>query len=44
MKVVSYNTRGLRLGQVAGDKARCIVIEELFVTSDILCIEETLLN
>lgn len=43
MKVVSYNTRGLRLGQAAGDKARRIVTDQLFVTSDILCIQETLL-
>lgn len=41
MKVVSYNARGLRLGQGAGDKVRRIVFDELFESADILCIQET---
>ena len=41
MRVVSYNSRGLRLGQGAGDKARRIVIDKLLQSADILCIQET---
>lgn len=40
---MSYNTRDLRLGQGAGDKACRIVVDELFMSTDILCIQETLL-
>ena len=43
MRVVSYNSRGLRLGQRAGDKSRRIVIDKLLESADILCIQETLL-
>ena len=44
MRIVSYNARGLRLGQSAGDKARRIVIDQLFDSSDMLCIQETMLS
>lgn len=43
MKVVSYNTRGLRLGQNVADKARRLVVDQLFENTDILCIQETFL-
>lgn len=43
MRVVSYNTRGLRLGQTAADKARRLVVDKLFENTDILCIQETFL-
>ena len=44
IRVVSYNSRGLRLGHGAGDKAQRIVIEKLFENTDILCIQETFLS
>lgn len=44
MKVVSYNACGLRLGQQASDNARRIVIDELFDSVDILCIQEAFLS
>lgn len=44
MRVVTYNARGLRLGQQASDKARRLVIDELFDSVDILCLQETLLS
>ncbi len=44
LRVVLYNSRGLPLGQSAGDKARCIVIDKLLENADILCVQETLLT
>lgn len=43
MRIVSYNTRGLRLGQSAADKARRLVVDKLLEDSDILCLQETFL-
>ncbi len=43
IRVVSYNSRGLRLGHGAGDKAQRIVIDKLLESTDILCIQETFL-
>ena len=43
IRVVSYNLRGLRLGQSAGDRARRVVIDQLLESTDILCLQETFL-
>ncbi|KAL7381375.1 hypothetical protein ABVT39_004885, partial [Epinephelus coioides] len=43
MRIVSYNTRGLRLGHNAADKARQLVIDKLLEETDILCLQETFL-
>ena len=43
LRVVSYNSRGLRLGHGAGDKAHRIVIDRLLESTDILCLQETFL-
>lgn len=42
-RVVSFNSRGLRLGQSAGDRACCVVIDQLLESMDILCLQETFL-
>lgn len=39
--MVSYNTRGLRVGHSAGDKARRLVVDKLLEECDILCLQET---
>ena len=40
--IVSYNTRGLHLGQSVADKSRRLVVENLFQEQiDILCLQET---
>ncbi len=41
--VVSYNCRGLRVGQSDGDKARRMVVDSLLENCDILCLQETFL-
>ena len=43
MRVVSYNSRGLRLGQGAGDRAHRVVIDKLLESAEILCLQETFL-
>ncbi|KAI2666893.1 ATP-dependent 6-phosphofructokinase [Labeo rohita] len=43
LRVVSYNSRGLHLGQSAGDRAHRIVVDQLLETTDILCLQETFL-
>ena len=43
IRVVSYNSRGLRLGHGAGDNVQRIVIDKLLENTDILCIQETFL-
>ena len=44
MRVVSYNSRGLRLGQGAGVRAQRIVIDKLFEHADVVCLQETFLS
>ncbi|XP_026016954.1 uncharacterized protein LOC113018106 [Astatotilapia calliptera] len=44
IRILSYNCRGLRLGQSAGDKARRIVVDSLLAECDILCLQETWLS
>ncbi len=44
VQVLSYNCRGLRLGQSAGDRARRRVIDNLLDHCDILCLQETFLS
>lgn len=41
MRVVSYNSRGLRVGHTAADKARRLVVDTLLDNCDILCIQES---
>lgn len=41
--VVSYNVRGLRVGHSDGDKAQCCIVDKLFETCDLLCIQENFL-
>ncbi|XP_048126381.1 tumor necrosis factor receptor superfamily member 6 isoform X5 [Alosa alosa] len=41
MRVVSYNSRGLRVGHTAADKARRLVVDALLGDSDVLCIQES---
>ena len=43
ISILSYNCRGLRLGQSAVDKARCIIIDQLLEHCDIWCLQETFL-
>lgn len=43
LRVLSYNCRGLRLGQGAGDRAHRLVIDNLLENCDILCLQETFL-
>lgn len=44
IKVLSYNCRGLRTGQSVGDRACCIVVDNLLNNCDILCLQETFLT
>lgn len=44
MRVISYNCRGLRVGNTAGDKTRHIAVDKLFLKCDILCLQETFLS
>ncbi|XP_058650707.1 uncharacterized protein LOC131551670 [Onychostoma macrolepis] len=44
IRVVSYNCRGLRVGQSDGDKARRMVVDSLLENCDILCLQETFLT
>ena len=44
MRVVSYNTRGLRVGHSAGDTARRLVVDKLLEECDIMCVQETWLS
>ncbi len=41
MRVVSYNSRGLQLGQDAGARAQRTVIDKLFENADVVCLQET---
>ena len=41
MRVVSYNSRGLRVGHTAADKARRLVVDTLLEDCDVLCIQES---
>lgn len=41
MRVVSYNSRGLRVGHTATDKARRLVVDALLDSCDVLCIQES---
>lgn len=43
IRVLSYNCRGLRLGQSAVDRARRIIVDQLLEHCDILCLQETFL-
>ena len=43
MRVGSFNCRGLRLGSSAGDRARRVVVDNLLLSCDILCLQETFL-
>ena len=43
LRVVSYNSRGLRLGHDAGDKAHRFIVDNLLENTDILCVQETFL-
>lgn len=43
ISVLSYNCRGLHLGQSAVDKARRIIVDQLLEHCDILCLQETFL-
>lgn len=44
ISVLSYNCRGLHLGQSAVDKARRIIVDQLLERCDILCLQETFLS
>ncbi len=44
LKVVSYNSRGLHLGQSIGDKAQRSVGDKLLENADIVCVQETCLS
>ena len=44
MRVVSYNSRGPRLGQGTGARAQRIVIDKLFEHADVVCLQETFLS
>ena len=41
MRVVSYNSRGLRVGHTAADQAKRLVVDALLNSSDVLCIQES---
>lgn len=41
MRVVSYNTRGLRVGHTASDISKRLVVDTLLDECDILCLQET---
>lgn len=44
MRVISYNCRGLRVGNTAADRARRLVVDNLLQKCDILCLQETFLS
>lgn len=44
LKVVSYNSRGLHLGQSIGDKVQCSVGDKLLENADIVCVQDTFLS
>ena len=41
MRMVSYNSRGLRVGHTAADKARRLVVDTLLEDCEVLCLQET---
>lgn len=41
MRLVSYNTRGLRVGHTATDRSSRLVVDTLLGECDILCLQET---
>jgi len=43
MRVVSYYSRGLHIGQDAGARAQHTVIDKLFVNADVVCLKGTFL-
>lgn len=43
MRVVSYNSRGLQLGQDAGARAQRTVIDKLFENADVVLLQGTFL-
>ena len=43
VRMMSNNSRGLRLGQSAGDRAHRVVVDQLLEITDILCLQETFL-
>ena len=43
MRVGSFNCRGLRVGNSAGDRARRLAVDRLLECVDILCLQETFL-
>ena len=43
LRVVSYNARGLRVGHSEADKSRRVVVDELLLNCDVLCLQETFL-
>lgn len=44
MRVISYNCRGLRVGNSAADRARRQAVDALLHNCDILCLQETFLT
>ncbi len=44
MRIISYNCRGLRVGDSVGDRARRTVVDKLMQNCDILCLQETFLS
>lgn len=43
MRVISYNCRGLHVGNTAADKVRRLTVDKLLRECDILCLQETFL-
>lgn len=41
MRVVSYNSSGLRVGHTPADKSRRLVVDTLLDECDVLCIQES---
>ena len=44
MRVVSYNCRGLRVGNTPADKVRRLNVDKLMEECDIICLQETFLS
>ena len=44
VRMVSYNSQGLRLEQSALDRAHRVVVDKLLEITDILCLQETFLD
>ncbi|XP_024116673.2 uncharacterized protein LOC112138347 [Oryzias melastigma] len=44
LRVLSYNCRGLRLGQSAADQVRRVVVDKLLEQCEVLCLQETFLT